>query len=193
MNRSRLILFLVLGISLVSGAAVLFIILSDPGNNPLENMNMNTWMPILISIIAAIIVAASMIPFLRILFPPRIKNGVTAEANVVEIHDTGVTVNDNPQVRLLLEVHPSMAAVFLSEVKTIVSRLEVGQVAPGTKVEVLYDPNDLKRIVVKSINLSSAPAGNTEARLAELNNLREKGLITGEEYQRKREEIIKLL
>lgn len=190
MKKSRRILIVSLGIGLLGliiPAVIFFTEFSGQGgsNSPED------WLPMVIIPFVLIIVAVSIIPFLRIFFPPRIKNGVTAEAEVVEIGDTGVTINDNPQVRLLLEVRPERAGVFMAEVKTVVSRLQVGQIVPGTHVKVLYDPADLKRIRVQSIDLASSPTSGVEARLDELNRLREKGLVTAEEYQRKREEIIK--
>jgi len=191
MKRTRLILFISLGIGLLGLVIPLVLMLASPDTLSFETATFEDWLPFIIVPVVMVIVVFSMRPFLRMLFPPAIKNGITAEAEVLEVRDTGVTINDNPQVGLLLEVHPSMAAVFKAEVKTVVSRLQVGQVVPGVKVEVLYDPADPKRMVLKTIDLSSALVGNSEARLEELNRLRDIGLITAEEYQRKREEIIK--
>lgn len=193
MKRIRLILLISLGIGLLGLAIPFALMLADMDQFVFEGSSFEDWAPLVIIPVVLVIMAFSMRPFLRLFFPPAIKNGITAEAEVLEVRDTGVTINDNPQVGLLLEVRPSMAAVFQAEVKTVVSRLQVGQVIPGIKVEVLYDPADTRRMVLKSIDLSSAPAGNAEARLVELNRLRDKGLITAEEYQRKREEIVKLL
>ncbi|MGB8251601.1 MAG: SHOCT domain-containing protein [Anaerolineaceae bacterium] len=193
MKRTRLILFISLGIGLIGLVIPLILMLNDPSGSPLENATFEDWLPFIIVPFVLIIITVSLVPFLRLLFPPVIKNGITAEAEVLEVRDTGVTINDNPQVGLLLEVRPSMAATFQTELKTVVSRLQVGQIIPGIKAEVLYDPSDPKRMVLKTIDLSSVLVGNSEARLEELNRLRDKGLITAEEYQRKREEIIKAL
>lgn len=193
MNRSRLIIIVALAVTLVAGIVPLVFILGDAGNGLGEGFNIEKMVPLIIIPIVLVIVIVSMRPLLRQLFPPTIKNGVTAEAEVLDVRDTGTTINDDPLVALQLEVRPSMAAAFQVEYKTLVSRLEVSQYRPGCKAVVLYDPANPKRLVLQSIDLSAAPAIDMETRLNVLNQLREKGLITTEEYQRKREEIIKAL
>jgi hypothetical protein len=123
-------------------------------------------------------------------FPPNIKNGVTAPATVVEVRDTGVTINDNPQVGLLLEVKPRDRAAFLAEAKTVVSRLNVALVQPGIAAEVVFDPEKPTRIQVVNLELEPVVSDSSESRLKELNRLYDQGLITGEEYRAKRQEII---
>jgi hypothetical protein len=145
-----------------------------------------------------IIVGLSLLPFLRTLFPGTIKNGITAEATVLKVWDMGVSINDNPQVGMLLDVRPTLASAFQAEAKKLVSRINTGAIQPGMKVQVLYDPANPKRIEVQSIQgfdeTQSAPAvSTTEMRLKELNNLREKDLISRDEYDKKREEILKNL
>ena len=193
MKRSRLIIIFALAITLVAGIVPLVFILGDPGNGLGEGFNSERLVPFIIVPIVLVIVVLSMRPLIRQAFPPTIKNGITAEAEVLDVRDTGTTINDDPLVALQLEVRPSMAAAFQVEYKTLVSRLEVSQYRPGCKAVVMYDPANPKRMVLKSIDLSVAHAVDTEDRLAALNQLREKGLITAEEYQRKREEIIKAL
>lgn len=194
MNRSRLIIFVALAVTLVAGIVPLIFILGNSGNGLGDGFSMEKMVPIVMIPIILIIVILAMRPLMRQAFPPTIKNGITAEAEVLNVRDTGTTINDDPLVALQLEVRPSMAAAFQVEYKTLVSRLEVSQYRPGCKAVVLYDPANPKRMVLKSIDLSTTPAADdTEARLTALNQLREKGLITTEEYQRKREEIIKAL
>jgi translation elongation factor EF-1alpha len=145
-----------------------------------------------------IIVGISLLPFLRTLFPVTIKNGVTAEATVLSVWDTGVSINDNPQVGMLLDVRPTLAPAFQAEAKKLVSRINTGAIQPGMKVQVLYDPANPKRIEVQSIQgfdeTQAAPGvSTTEMRLKELSNLKEKDLISRDEYDKKREEILKNL
>ena len=128
---------------------------------------------------------------MRSVAPAAIKNGVTAPARVLEVRDTGVSINDNPQVALLIEVTPRDQAPFQAEVKTVVSRLNVALVQPGTEVQVVFDPLNLKRIQVSELNLETVPRSDAESRLKELDRLYDQRLITGEEYRAKREEILK--
>jgi hypothetical protein len=191
MKRSRLIIIIALAITLVAGIVPLIFILGDTGNGLGEGFTIEKLVPLVIVPIVLVVIILAMRPLLRLAFPPTIKNGITADAEVLDVRDTGTTINGDPQVALQLEVRPAMEATFQVEYKTLVSRLEVGQYRPGCKAVVLYDPANPKRILLQSIDLSATPENATETRLAGLNQLREKGLITAEEYQRKREEIIK--
>lgn len=143
--------------------------------------------------LALIISGGAILSFARILFPPEIKNGVTAQARVLKVWDTGVSINDNPQVGLLLEVSPEGDSPFQVEAKTVVSRLNVALVQPGVMAEVKYDPHKRQRLRVLTIHSQGAASGGVAARLEELDGLRDKGLITEEEYQQKRQEILQAL
>ena len=133
---------------------------------------------------------------MRILFPGTIKNGVQAEATVMKVWDTGVSINDNPQVGMLLDVRPTLAPAFQAEAKKLVSRINPNAIQPRMKVQVVYDPANPKRIEIQSIQgfdetQTASAVCTAEMRLKELNNLREKDLISRDEYEKKREEILK--
>ena len=194
MRKGRSIILLSLIITLVAGIIPFFFLLNDPQMTPFSGeFDIEKWVPIIIVPFVLIIIILSMRPLFRAFFPPNIKNGITAEAEVLEVRDTGTTINDDPQIALLLEVRPTMSAIFQAEIKTLVSRLEVANYRPGCKAVVLYDPINPKRMILQSIEPATSVAGSAEDRLTELNRLKERGLITSVEYERKREEIIKLL
>ena len=138
-----------------------------------------------------VITAVVMWSVFRTVSPPKIKNGVTAPARVLEVQDTGVSVNDNPQVKLMVEVIPQSGSPFQAEVKTLVSRLNAALVQPGITAEVIYDPLNPARIQLNNLELKPVELNNAENRLRELERLYDEGLITGEEYRTKREEILK--
>lgn len=141
-----------------------------------------------------IIIGAAIFPFMRMAFPGEIKNGITATARVMEVWDTGVTVNTNPQVGLLLEVMPKTGSPYQVRTKTIVSRLNAAHVQPGVMAEVKYDPQDQKRVQVLVLHCGKGgERADNAGRLEELKALQEKGLITEEEYQQKRKEILQSL
>ena len=77
--------------------------------------------------------------------------GVPAEATIVQIWDTGVTVNHDPVVGFLLDVHPDGQAAFQAKTKALVSRLAVPRVQPGARLRVFYDPKDTTRVAVDRI------------------------------------------
>lgn len=77
-----------------------------------------------------------------------IQNGVPATAVVLELHDTGMTINDNPQVELVLDVLPANRPPFRATTRTMISRLHTSQVQPGMQVLVKYDPSDPSKIAL---------------------------------------------
>ena len=85
------------------------------------------------------------------------KRGVPASAKILEVHDTGVTVNNSPRVKLLLEVNSPLGGTYLVETKQIISRLQTSLFQPGAVLQVLVDPND-KNLISFDYGDSSATA-----------------------------------
>jgi hypothetical protein len=89
-----------------------------------------------------------------------LKTGVPARAVIKELKDTGVTVNNAPQIKLLLEVTPSTGSPYLVETKMLISRLETSMFQPGTELAVRIDPNDKNKIAVDRSGGASYSGGN---------------------------------
>jgi hypothetical protein len=77
--------------------------------------------------------------------------GEPAQAVIVSVVDTGVTVNDCPQARLTLEVRPAARPPFVAETTLLVGRFQTGMVMPGMPVQVRFDPADPSRVAVESL------------------------------------------
>jgi hypothetical protein len=69
-----------------------------------------------------------------------LKDGKPASAKILRVTDTGTTINNNPVVRLLLEVTPPGQSSFQAETERLIPRLQVPQVQPGALVQVKFDP-----------------------------------------------------
>lgn len=94
-----------------------------------------------------------------------LKTGEPATARVLRMFETGITINENPVVKLELEVTPQRGSTFVTMSKTMVSRLNPMMYGPGTVVSVKIDPLDPKVAVVDpdgEVRSSSAGA-NTSA------------------------------
>lgn len=74
------------------------------------------------------------------------KKGVSADATILEIWDTGISVNENPVVGLLLEVRPADRPAYQAKTKALVSRVHIPMVQPGLVVPVWLDPADPARV-----------------------------------------------
>jgi hypothetical protein len=79
-----------------------------------------------------------------------LQDGVPAQATIIKIWDTGITLNDNPQVGMLLEVQPNGPGQepFRVEMKSIISRHALAQIQPGRVVPVRYDPQNPSKIAL---------------------------------------------
>ena len=74
--------------------------------------------------------------------------GVPAQARVLQLADTGVRLNDNPQVKLVLEVQPLGQPAYQVEIASFVSMLKLAQIQPGNTVNVRYDPADPSKVAL---------------------------------------------
>jgi hypothetical protein len=193
----RSVISISIAITIISfGIAIFFLFQGPEGINvagkSLQDLVENgDLIPIIVIPLVFIFVTFFVIRLMRSVFPPRIKNGVTASARVLEVRDSGVSVNDNPQVELLLEVTPKDRAPFQARARKLVPRLNAGLVQPGISAQVIFDPLNPDKVRIVDLDLASAPGNSAESRLRELDRLYEARLITGDEYRAKRDEIIK--
>ena len=77
-----------------------------------------------------------------------LKTGTPAQAKILKLWDTGATLNDNPQVGMLLEVRAAEGPIFQAETKCVVSRLKIPLVQVGSTVEVKFDPHDISKVAL---------------------------------------------
>ena len=75
------------------------------------------------------------------------KNGLEASAEILEMKDTGVTINNNPYVRLKLRVHPDGQPAYETSIGELVSRIAFPSV--GDTLKVRYDPAKPQDVIVE--------------------------------------------
>lgn len=136
--------------------------------------------------------------------------GEAARAVVLEAKRTGVSFNHRRSylLKLLLEVRPAGRESFHTEVRKAVPGYAIAQYGQGAVLDVRFDPGNLKRVVVSGV---AAPGGvapfvgravfddvmraavrpdGAAVRLRELKEMADAGLITRQEYESKRAEIL---
>ena len=99
-----------------------------------------------------------------------LESGEPAEATILKVTDTGVTMNNiYPVVKVLLEVRPQGRPPYQVETRMILSRVDIPQVQPGTVVPVKIDPRSQKRVavVMPGEAVASGSAAPVDARAAE--------------------------
>jgi glyoxylase-like metal-dependent hydrolase (beta-lactamase superfamily II) len=75
-------------------------------------------------------------------------NGLPARATVLEIWETGVTVNDDPVVGFRLLVEAEGRPSWQAETRNLVSLLAIPQIQPGSVLPVRFDPADPSRVAI---------------------------------------------
>jgi hypothetical protein len=78
-------------------------------------------------------------------------SGYPAQARILQLKDTGLKVNDNPQVTIVLEVHAQGRAPWHAQVTTIVSMLAIPRVQPGMMVAVRFDPMNPMQVAIEGL------------------------------------------
>lgn len=69
--------------------------------------------------------------------------GTPANARILEIWDTGITVNDDPVIGMRVEISRPDGTVYTAAIpKSLISRLDVPRFQPGAAVPVRIDPGD---------------------------------------------------
>ena len=78
-----------------------------------------------------------------------LKSGEEAEATILEVRSTGVTINEvYPQIELLLEVRPRQGDTFKVKTKCLIDQVEIPGYQPGDVIAVTIDPRNKKRVAV---------------------------------------------
>jgi hypothetical protein len=83
-------------------------------------------------------------------------DGISARAVVINVADTGMTVNDNPRVKLTLQVQPEGDAPFEATKKVTVSRVAIPSV--GDSYYVRYDPANPSEVEFDQEKMQAANA-----------------------------------
>jgi hypothetical protein len=145
------------------------------------------------------------------------ENGSRAIGTIVQVQDTGMTINDNPRVKMLFRIEPlDGSAPFDAQKTKTVSRVEIPRA--GDRFPIWYDPqdhesfayatiaNDEGRAQIRQLFGTAAetitgiadPAAAAPARAAadpleqirKLDELRDAGILTDAEFEQKKAELL---
>ncbi|MBN2028402.1 MAG: hypothetical protein JW854_16755 [Actinobacteria bacterium] len=99
-----------------------------------------------------------------------LETGEAAEATIMEVVDTGMTMNEiYPVVKVRLEVRPPGRPAYQAETQMIINRMDIPQVQPGLVVPVRFDPRRPQHVaVVKQAEIATVVGtGPADASTAE--------------------------
>ena len=74
--------------------------------------------------------------------------GIVGSGQIVAIRDTGMTINENPQVELDINVTIPNVPLYGVTHKQVINRIHIPQFQPGTQVPVRVDPADYTKILI---------------------------------------------
>lgn len=77
-------------------------------------------------------------------------NGRRAEAEILDLYETGTTINQQPVVGFKLRVFPLSGPPFEAQTEQKVPRLQVPRIQPGARIEVRYDPESKQVAIVET-------------------------------------------
>lgn len=77
-----------------------------------------------------------------------VQNGIQGVAEILGREQTGTYINEQPQVRFLLNITIPGRETYKVEHKDIVNLLDMGSIHVGAKLPVFVDPNNEKNIML---------------------------------------------
>lgn len=69
-----------------------------------------------------------------------LQSGIPATAMIVQLSETGMMVNYQPQVKIVMQVNPPNGAPYQTDTVMVVSQLQIPRIQPGMVVPVKIDP-----------------------------------------------------
>jgi hypothetical protein len=114
---------------------------------------------------------------------------------VESVEDTNVTINDNPRVRITVRAEPPGESPFTIVKTATVSRVRVPR--PGDRCVVLYDPANREQrngITFDRVPGFVQPAGDGDGdaleKIEKLAKLRDRGILTAEEFDAQKKRLL---
>ena len=75
-------------------------------------------------------------------------SGIPAMARIVNVRQTGMMVNNQPQIAFQLEVHPPSGSAYQVETKAVIPMINIPQFQPGAEIPVKIHPADPSKVVL---------------------------------------------
>ena len=75
-------------------------------------------------------------------------SGIVGQATIDTVTDTGVTINENPQIELALTVTVPGREPYAATLTQVVSRLAIAGFQPGSAVPVRVSPDDPQVLMI---------------------------------------------
>ena len=123
-----------------------------------------------------------------------VTSGIEAPATIIDVVDTGMSVNDQPRAEIVLRVDAPGGEPLELRRKMIVSRVKVPRV--GENVTVYYDPeNPNEAFTFRAADVTddvpeSGPAADPVEQIAKLAQLRDAGALSDDEFAQAKQRLL---
>jgi hypothetical protein len=77
-----------------------------------------------------------------------LENGIPARAKILSVRQTGLMLNNQPQVEFQLEVHPPSGMPYQARAKAVIGLVSIPRFQPGVELPVKIHPMDLTKIAL---------------------------------------------
>ena len=77
-----------------------------------------------------------------------LQNGISAKAKIVSVRQTGMMVNNQPQIEFDLDVQQPGGAPYRAQAKAIIPLVHIPQFQPGVDVPVKIHPSDPMQVAL---------------------------------------------
>lgn len=75
-------------------------------------------------------------------------NGESAQATILDVRRTGISINDDPLVEILLQIKPNNRPEYQAKTKTLISVFKIFQVQVGAIIPVKIDPHNPQQVAL---------------------------------------------
>jgi hypothetical protein len=102
-------------------------------------------------VITVVVIVLFVVPLMRRSAQRRqlLATGTRAQARIVSIQETGVRINEQPEVLFTLDVQPDGRPGFRAQCRATISVLMAPRVQPGMTTTVRYDPQDPTKVAIE--------------------------------------------
>lgn len=117
---------------------------------------------IALSFLVSILITVGVIFFIwKMVLGPLMKNrqqeqqllatGQRASGQIMAVSQTGMYVNNQPQVRIDVQVQPPGGQPYAASMTKVLNMMAIPRVQPGAQVAVRYDPANPQRVAIEGI------------------------------------------
>lgn len=82
-----------------------------------------------------------------------LKTGIEADATITNVAPTGNLYNNQPQVRITLQVHPTSGGDYTADVVMVINPVYLSRYQPGTQAHIRYDQHDRTKIAIEEVRV----------------------------------------